>query len=83
MQDAVDSKPDGEGILLRLEVDVRGPVLGCLEDDRVDEPNERRLRDAVFGLEIVDVLLFLLVERLFFGECGAGSEGLGCTRKAS
>ena len=68
-------------VLLRLEVDVAGPVLGGLEDDRVDEPDERRVGDAVVDLEVVDVLLFLLEQRLgFLGEYGTGAEGLGRAR---
>ena len=49
---AVDARPDDERILLRLEVDVAGPVARRLHDDRVDEPNERCVRDAVVGLEL-------------------------------
>jgi len=83
VQDAVDAKPNGQGILLRLEVDVRGSVLGRLEDDRVDEPNEGRLRDPVLGLEIVDVFFFLLEQRLLFGQRSPRAEGLGRTREAA
>ena len=34
-------------------MDVARAVLGRLEDDRVDEPHERRVGDAVVGLEVV------------------------------
>ena len=53
VQHAVDAVADDEVVLLRLEVDVAGSVLGRLEDDRVDEAHERRVRDAVVGLEVV------------------------------
>ena len=32
-------------------------VAGGLHDDRVDEPHERRVRDAVVDLEIVGILV--------------------------
>ena len=57
VEHAVDAEPHDERVLLRLEVDVAGPVLGRLEDDRVDEPDERGVGDAVVDLEIVDLLL--------------------------
>ena len=57
VQHAVDAEPDDERVLLRLEVDVGGAVLGRLEDDRVDEPDERRVGDAVVGLEVVVVVV--------------------------
>ena len=53
MEHAVDAEADDERILLRLEVDVGGAVLGSLEDDGVDEPDERRVGDPVLGLEVV------------------------------
>ena len=53
VQHAVDPVAHDERILLRLEMDVAGAVLGCLEDERVDEPHERRVRDAVVGLQVV------------------------------
>jgi hypothetical protein len=37
----------------RLEVDVGGAVLGRLEDHRVDEADERGIRDPVVGFEVV------------------------------
>ena len=40
-------------VLLRLEVDVARALLGGLEDDRVDQSDERCLRDAVVDLEVV------------------------------
>ncbi len=43
-------------VLLRLDVDVARAFLGCLEDDRVDEPDDRRIGDAVVGLEVVLVV---------------------------
>ncbi len=55
----------------------RGAVLGGLEDDRVDEPHERRVGDAVLGLEVVCLLLFLRERRIVEGR--ACAEGLGCT----
>ena len=58
LEDAVDAEAHDERVLLRLEVDVGGAVLGRLEDDGVDEPHERRVGDAVVDLEIVG-LLFL------------------------
>ena len=48
-------------VLLRLEVDVARPVLGGLEDDRVDEPDDRPLRDPVVGREVVGLVLDRLV----------------------
>ena len=75
------AEADGERVLLRLEVDVGGAVLGRLEDDRVDEPDERRVGDAVVDLEVVRLLFLgdpqLLVDLL---EDGAGAERLGCAR---
>ena len=53
VEDAVDAEADDERVLLRLEVDVARALLGGLEDDRVDEPDERRVRDPVVGLEVV------------------------------
>ena len=60
VEDAVDPVADDEIVLLRLDVDVARPVLGGLEDHRVDEADERRVGDAVVGLEVVDVLLVFL-----------------------
>ena len=57
VEHAVDPVADDQRVLLRLEVDVAGPVLGGLEDERVDEPHERRVGDAVVGLEVVLVLV--------------------------
>ena len=53
-QHAVDAEADDERAFLGLEVDVAGALLGGLEDDRVDEPDERRVRDPVVDLEVVD-----------------------------
>ena len=52
-QHPVDPEPHDQRVLLRLEVDVARALLGGLEDDRVDQPDERRLRDAVVDLEVV------------------------------
>ncbi len=61
-------------VLLRLDMDVAGAVLGRLEDDRVDEPDERGVRDAVLGLEIVllvdDLELVVVDPRTGFGLAG-------------
>ena len=54
---AVDAHPHEQRVLLRLEVDVARAVGGGLHDDRVDEPDERSVRDAVVDLEIVLVLV--------------------------
>ena len=80
---AVDPEADDERVLLRLEVDVGGAVLGGLEDDRVDEADERRVGDAVLGLEVVGLLLFFLEFVLGFLEDRAGAEGLGGARQAA
>jgi hypothetical protein len=63
---------------LRLEVDVGGPLLGGLEDDRVDEPDERGVGDSVLGLEVVaGLVLFLGGQLLLFDlEHGARAECL-------
>ena len=54
-ENAVDAEAHRERVLLRLEVDVGGVLLRGLEDDRVDEPDERAVRDPVVGLEVVAV----------------------------
>ena len=77
---AVDAEADDERVLLRLEVDVGGAVLGGLEDDRVDEADERRVGDAVLGLEVVGLLLLVLEVVLGLLEHRAGAEGLGGAR---
>ena len=82
-EDAVDPEADDERILLRLEVDVGGAVLGGLEDDRVDEADERRVGDAVLGLEVVGLLLCFLEVVLGFLEHRSGAEGLGGARHAA
>ena len=58
---AVDAEADEQRVLLRLEVDVARPVLGRLEDDRVHEPDDRPLRDAVLGREVVGLVVDRLV----------------------
>jgi len=45
-------------------VHVGRAVLRCLEEDRVDKPDERDVGDAVLDLEVGDVLLRLLGEEL-------------------
>jgi hypothetical protein len=59
VEDAVDAEAHEQAVVLRLDVDVGGAVLGRLEDDRVDEPDKRRIGDAVVDLEVVGFLLFL------------------------
>ena len=56
---------------------VAGPVLCRLEDQGVDQPNERRVGDPVVGLEIVLPFLFFLELGVFLVEHRAGTEGLG------
>ena len=76
VQHAVDAEADEQRVLLRLEVDVGGAVLGGLEDHRVDEPDERRVGDAVVDLEVVGLLL-LVDQRELVLDSGAGAERLG------
>ena len=67
VQDAVDPEPDEQAVLLGLEVDVARSVLGRLEHDRVDDPDDRPVRDAVLLLEVGDGIVrnvLLVVERL-------------------
>ena len=65
-------------------MDIGGPVLGGLEDHGVDEPDERRIGNAVVDLEIVGLLLFLFEQlQLAFGGGGSGAEGLGGASKAT
>ena len=54
-------KRTSSAVLLGLEVDVAGAVLGGLEDDRVHEPDDRPFGDAVVGGEVVGVILDRLV----------------------
>ena len=56
-------------------MDVGGAVFGRLEDDRVDEPDERRVGEAVVGLEVGG--LFLLEELLVLLGRRAVAESLG------
>ena len=63
-------------------MDVRGAVLGRLEDHRVDEANERRVGDAVVYLEVVGFLFFCLHLQLLCDR-GSGAEGLGGTCEAA
>ena len=58
VEDAVDAVAHDQVVLLRLDVDVARAVLGRFEDHRVDEPDERRVREAVVGLEVVVLLRF-------------------------
>ena len=53
VQHAVDPVAHDQLVLLWLDVDVATPVLGRLEDHRVDEPHERRIGDPVVGFEVV------------------------------
>jgi len=76
VQDAVDAESHDERVLLGLEVDVGRAVLGGLEQDGVDEADERYVGDAVVGLEVgvlvdgdIDVVLVL-------GQRDAGAERL-------
>ena len=71
VQDAVDAEADDERVVLRVEVDVAGAVLGGLEDDRVDQADERRVRDAVVGLEVVARPRLVLEVELVLDERGA------------
>ena len=82
VEHAVDAEADEQRILLRLEVDVGGPVLGGLEDHGVDEPDERRIGDAVVDLEVVDLLLLHLQLQLLL-DGGAGAERLRGTRQSA
>ena len=79
MQDAVDAEPNGERVLLRLEVDVARAILGRLEDDRVDEPDKRDVRDPVVHLQVVELLLCLLLfeQADLMVEHRAGAKRLG------
>ena len=53
VEHAVDAHAHEQCVLLRLEVDVARAVGGGLHDDRVDEPDERCIGDAVVDLEVV------------------------------
>jgi len=83
VQHAVDAQPDDERVVLRLPVDVRGAVLGGLEDHRVDEADERRVRDAVVGFEVVGLVDLFLVGGLLLFEDGARAECFGGTDDAA
>ena len=71
MEDAVDAEPDDEGVLLRIEMEVGGAVLGGLKDDRVDKADERGVGNAVIGLEVVRVLERILLVELVLDERSA------------
>src|SRR5438477_8722282 len=58
-------------------MDVARPVLCGLENDRVDEADERYVGDPVVGFEVVDLLRFLRQQCPFFLQDGTGAEGLG------
>ena len=74
-QDAVHTEPDCERVLQRFEVDVRGILLGCLEDEGVDEPHQRPVRDAVVRLEVVGGRVLLVH---LDGDDGADGLGRAC-----
>ena len=78
MQHAIDPKADAQVILLRLDVDVGGPLLGRLRDDQVHDLDDRRV--------LLDVLQaarhWLRLQRLLEGtdiliDAGAQLVGLG------
>ena len=81
VEHAVDAEADDERVRLRLEVDVARAVLGRLEDDRVDEPDERGVGDAVVDLEIVDLFLVDHLELGGFAQSRACAERLRCPRE--
>ena len=58
---AVHAEAHCQRVLLSLEVHIGGVFLRRLEDERVHEANERAVRDAVIGLEVVAVIRFGLV----------------------
>ena len=74
LENAVDAEADEQDILLRLDMDVAGAVFGRLVDDRVDEPDDRGVRDSVLGLEIIllvdDLELVVVDLRAGFGLAG-------------
>ena len=81
VEDAVDAVAHDQVVLLRLDVDVARAVLGRFEDHRVDEPDERGVREAVVGLEVVVLLRFGLDGGHLVGESGV--HGLGRAREAT
>src|SRR3954449_8644658 len=82
VENAVDAEADDERVRLRLEVDVAGAVLGRFEDDRVDEPDERGVGDAVVDLEIVDLFLVDHLELGGLAQSRACAERLGRARES-
>ena len=56
-QHTVDSVTDDERVLFGHEVDVARLVCGTLEDDRVHQPYQRCVGNAVVGLEVVQQIL--------------------------
>ena len=80
VEDAVDAEADRQVALERLDVDVAGAVLDRLEEQRVDQPDDRRL---VVGVEQVARLLevgghqveALLVEAVHQVRGGSGRPG--------
>ena len=81
VEHAVDAEADDERVRLRLEVDVARAVLGRFEDDRVDEPDERGVGDAVVDLEIVDLFLVDHLELGGFAQSRACAERLRRARE--
>ena len=62
MQYAVDAEPDHESVVLGVEVEIAGAVFGRLEDDRVDQADERRVGHTVVGLEVVALAIVRLLQ---------------------
>jgi len=66
VQDAVDAEPDDERVVLGIEMEIAGPVFGCLEDDRVDQAHEGRVGNAVVRLQVVAVARFRLIQLILY-----------------
>ena len=65
LQQAVDAVADAEAVLLRLDVDVAGPLVGRLDEDLVDQLDDRRFLGllgqlAVVGLDVFEQLDLVL-----------------------
>ena len=64
VEDAVDAVADAEGLLVGLEVDVARALLDGLDEDVVDEGDDRGLvRDSSWSVSVELVLLLLLDDR--------------------